>query len=83
MRNFGKPIQTYATVQGRELAVAVQIDYQPFEPETREEPGCPAGIEIAAVYFMDKGCTKGKMSDDENEELVQRMIEECLGGEQE
>jgi hypothetical protein len=30
----------------------LSYDYQPAEPQTRDHPGCPESIEIAAISFI-------------------------------
>ena len=69
---FSKPIDTYCTIQGVEQEVLVEVDYQPDEPDV----GVSEGIEVVSVWFEDAGCQLGNMTDDEVDELTQRLWED-------
>ena len=65
-----KPINTFATIQGREVdSVLVAYDTWPAEYDTNTA----AGLEVVSVVEEDE-CILHLMSEDEIEELEQRLI---------
>ena len=68
-RNRHLMINTWATVCGVELDVAVEVDISPAESDVN----WPGDMCVCAVWFEDRGCLMSEMSDDEMDELEQRV----------
>ena len=68
-RNRHLMIDTWATVCGVELDVAVEVDISPAEPDV----GFAGDMCVCAVSYGDTGCVMDQMSDSELEDLTERV----------
>lgn len=59
-----------------EIEIVATADYQPFERQTWEYPGCPEGFEnIEAYYFRPgKGWIQIDLTDDEADKIAEQML---------
>lgn len=57
-----------------ELDVYIHYDFQPFEPQTLEHPGCRAEIEYMSVWVGDTEIT-AILDDAQLNELMQKCLE--------
>ena len=78
MRNKGSipTIQTYADVQGIEMSVAVEVEYQPAEPDVN----VGEGVEVVSITLKDGTDITPKMTDAEIEQLEMRVEEMVFQG---
>ena len=67
--------QLLVTMIGEDLSVKVYFEYQPEEPETLEEPGCPSEVTINNV-FVDSELEQD-IEDCLNERTLDKLKEEC------
>lgn len=72
---WSRPIKTWAIIDGVDWDVLVEVDYQPAEPDVNVREG----IDIVSVWLEDEGCQLGNMSEQEIDELAQRLWDNSDG----
>lgn len=61
------------TIEFEEVELTVAYDYQPYEPMTRDYPGCEASVEVGQVFVGDVDITT-LLSDDQFDEIAERIF---------